>query len=86
MGRSPVSKRYRIPIWQVVELAPLLFCSAAEASLRRRRKRLAEVGRAREAARNIEDEIDLRPVFVDDETEKKIRRNGIQLRCGTFSV
>jgi hypothetical protein len=50
MGRSHVSKRYRIPIWQVVELAPLLFCSAAEASLRRRRERLAEVGRARGGA------------------------------------
>jgi hypothetical protein len=38
-----VQKRYKIPIARIVELAPFLFVLAAEASLERRRAKLAEL-------------------------------------------
>ena len=49
-----VSRRYGIEPSQIVELAPFLFLWAAEASLRQRRERIAEVERAYEAARAAE--------------------------------
>jgi hypothetical protein len=52
-----ISKRYFIKPWQVMELAPLLFCWAAEMSLRDRRDRLNRLEEAYETARGLENEI-----------------------------
>jgi transcriptional regulator with XRE-family HTH domain len=52
-----ISERYFIRPWQVMELAPLLFCWAAEMSLRERRERLAKLEEANKAARAIENEM-----------------------------
>ena len=41
-----ISERYFIRPWQVMELAPLLFCWAAEMSLRERRERLNKLEEA----------------------------------------
>ena len=52
-----VAKRYHAHPADIVELAPLLFCWAAETSLRQRRQRLADLERACEAARSLESEM-----------------------------
>ncbi|WP_441238874.1 helix-turn-helix domain-containing protein [Bradyrhizobium sp. 930_D9_N1_4] len=46
-----IYERYHVRPWQVVEFAPFLFCWAAEASLRDRRKRLQDLEVARQAVR-----------------------------------
>lgn len=53
-----IYERYRVRAAQVIELAPLLFCWAAEASLRKRRDQIEQVQRALENVRNIERSID----------------------------
>lgn len=52
-----ISERYFIKPWQVMELAPLLFCWAAEMSLRERRERLNKLEEACETARMLEKEM-----------------------------
>ena len=52
-----ISERYFIRPWQVMELAPLLFCWAAEMSLRERRERLRKLEEAFKAARALENEM-----------------------------
>jgi transcriptional regulator with XRE-family HTH domain len=52
-----ISDRYFVKPWQVMELAPLLFCWAAEMSLRARRERLAKFEEARDTARALEKEM-----------------------------
>ena len=52
-----ISERYFIKPWQVMELAPLLFCWAAEMSLRERRERLDKLEEACATARKLEKEM-----------------------------
>lgn len=52
-----ISERYFIKPWQVMEVAPLLFCWAAEMSLRERRNRLSKLEDACEAAQALENEM-----------------------------
>jgi transcriptional regulator with XRE-family HTH domain len=52
-----VAQRYFVRRWQIVELAPLLFCWAAEMSLRQRRQRLSDLERACETTRSLEREM-----------------------------
>lgn len=52
-----ISERYFVRPWQVMELAPLLFCWAAEMSLRERRRRLIKLEEACQAARLLEKEM-----------------------------
>jgi transcriptional regulator with XRE-family HTH domain len=52
-----ISERYFIKPWQVMELAPLLFCWAAEMSLRERRERLNKLQEACKIARTLEKEM-----------------------------
>jgi len=52
-----ISHRYDVPVQQVLELAPFLFCWAAEESLRRRQDRLDELKRHIEEVRRLEREI-----------------------------
>jgi transcriptional regulator with XRE-family HTH domain len=49
-----VAFKYNVAIHQIVELAPFLFCWAAEASLQQRQKTLQRVINAYEAAREVE--------------------------------
>jgi transcriptional regulator with XRE-family HTH domain len=49
-----ISERYLVRPWQVMELAPLLFCWAAEMSLHERRRRLTKLEEACQAARVLE--------------------------------
>jgi transcriptional regulator with XRE-family HTH domain len=49
-----VGQRYHVPQSDIVELAPFLFCWAAEASLRRRRDLLQQAEAARDNARELE--------------------------------
>ena len=67
-----VSRRYGIEPSRIVELAPFLFLWAAEASLRQRRERIAEVERACEAARKAEKIIPHLPVPNFTYSEEKI--------------
>jgi transcriptional regulator with XRE-family HTH domain len=52
-----VSKRYHVPQQAVVELAPFLFCCAAEASLRQRRERLRRAQLSYENAKTAHEAI-----------------------------
>lgn len=52
-----VAERYDVKHQEIVELAPFLFCWAAEASLRQRQERLNQAKRAYEDARNLEREM-----------------------------
>lgn len=52
-----IAKRYFVRQWQVVELAPLLFCWAAEMSLRERRVRLQKLEDARTSTQALENEM-----------------------------
>jgi transcriptional regulator with XRE-family HTH domain len=67
-----VSERYFVKPWQVLELAPLLFCWAAEMSLRARRERLRELKNACEAARALEKEMRHLPDPNFTSSEEKI--------------
>lgn len=49
-----VGQRYHVPQSDIVELAPFLFCWAAESSLRRRRDLLQQAEIARDNARKLE--------------------------------
>lgn len=52
-----ISERYFVKPWQVMELAPLLFCWAAEMSLRERRERLNKLEEACKTAQALEKEM-----------------------------
>jgi len=52
-----ISQRYFIRPWQVMELAPLVFCLMAEMSLRERRERLNKLQEACKTARTLEKEM-----------------------------
>jgi len=67
-----ISKRYFIKPWQVMELAPLLFCWAAEMSLRERRERLRKLEEACETARRLETEMAHLPPANLKYSEEKI--------------
>jgi len=67
-----VTERYFVRAWQVMELAPLLFCWAAEMSLRQRRDRIRQVEQACENARNLEREMPYLPVPNFTYSEEKI--------------
>jgi len=69
---SLVAQRYRwVHPSQIVELAPFLFCWAAEASLRRRRDRVSELERAMENVRNLSSGIWDGPPHPDSEYLEK---------------
>lgn len=53
-----VARRYGVGEWQILDVAPFLFCWAAEASLRRRRQRVSDLERACEQARSLEAQIE----------------------------
>ena len=66
-----VSERYDVTQQEIVELAPFLFCCAAEACLRHRRERVRALEKACQAAKNLVDEMRHISGF-DLETSKKI--------------
>src|SRR5262249_42942229 len=71
-GLNLVAERYGVASSQIIELAPFLFCWAAEASLRERQDRVTEVKRACENARKVEQEIRHFPVPNFTYSEEKI--------------
>jgi transcriptional regulator with XRE-family HTH domain len=67
-----ISERYFIRPWQVMELAPLLFCWAAEMSLRERRERLSKLEETCGTARALENEMPHLPPPNFTYSEEKI--------------
>jgi transcriptional regulator with XRE-family HTH domain len=67
-----ISERYFVRPWQVLELAPLLFCWAAEMSLRERRERIKKLEEACRAARTLEKEMPHLPPANLTHSEEKI--------------
>jgi len=67
-----VATRYMVHRWQIMELAPLLFCWAAEMSLRERRERLRKLEEACETARALEKEMPHLPAPNFTYSEEKI--------------
>lgn len=67
-----LAERYFVRPWQVIELAPFLFCWAAEASLRQRRERIKQVEQACKDAKNREREISYFPAPNLTYSEEKI--------------
>lgn len=85
-----VAQRYAgVQPSQIVELAPFLFCLAAEQSMRRRRDRVAELEGALEQVRKLEGKIWDQPVPDFDYLEKQIEaeRQSIDLNdiFGSFA-
>jgi transcriptional regulator with XRE-family HTH domain len=74
-----ISERYSIKPWQVMELAPLLFCWAAEASLRERRERLSKLEEAFGTARTLEEGMRHLPPpnFIYSEEKIAVESNSI---------
>ena len=68
-----IARRYNVPGWQVLELAPLLFCWAAEMSLRERRERLRKLEAACSTARALEDDMAHLPPSNFTYSDEKIR-------------
>jgi transcriptional regulator with XRE-family HTH domain len=86
-GLNLVARRYGVEPSQIVELAPFLFCWAAETSLRHRRDRVSEVKRACENARNLEQEIRHFPVPNFTYSEEKIAAEHESIgRCDLFGA
>jgi transcriptional regulator with XRE-family HTH domain len=75
-----ISERYFIKPWQVMELAPLLFCWAAEMSLRERRERLDKLEAACATARTLENEMRHLPQLDFSSSEKKIDAEASSIR------
>jgi hypothetical protein len=67
-----VSQRYDVSQREIVELAPFLFCCAAEASLRRRREHVGALERACQAADSLAAQIKHLPGLDLDWFEKMI--------------
>jgi transcriptional regulator with XRE-family HTH domain len=67
-----ISERYFVRPWQVMELAPLLFCWAAEMSLRERRHRLNKLEEACKTARALEKEMPHLPAASFMYSDEKI--------------
>jgi hypothetical protein len=65
-----IYERYHIRPWQVVEMAPFLFCWAAEASLRQRWNRIEQVERACRALRDQERQVEYLRISDSDLEEK----------------
>lgn len=68
-----ISDRYFVSQWQIMELAPLLFCWAAEMSLRERRERLEKLIEACKTARTLEQEMPHLPDPNFSYSEEKIK-------------
>ena len=79
---SLVARRYRVDPSQIVELAPFLFVWAAEASLRQRRDKIAEVKRACDAARDAESGVRHLPISNYTYTEEKLAAESEFRRTG----
>ena len=71
-GLNLAAERYGVEPPQIVELAPFLFCWAAETSLRQRLARVVEVKRACESAQALERAISHFPVPNFTYSEEKI--------------
>ncbi len=67
-----VSERYNVKYSDVVELAPFLFCWAAEASLRQRKERLASAEAALSALRDSDSSMEHLEPFDFSELQEKI--------------
>jgi transcriptional regulator with XRE-family HTH domain len=67
-----VAQRYGVEQSQIVEIAPFLFCWAAEESLRQRQENVFKVEVACESARNLEQHIRYLPVPNFTYSEEKI--------------
>jgi transcriptional regulator with XRE-family HTH domain len=67
-----ITERYDVKYADIVELAPFLFCWAAEASLRRRERKLRDVEVALEAASKLQREISHLNVFDLTEAREAI--------------
>jgi transcriptional regulator with XRE-family HTH domain len=66
-----IFQRYYIQPWQIVEMAPVLFCWAAEASLRVRRTEIDDIKLSFDTAREQERRVShLRAAELDDLQEK----------------
>jgi transcriptional regulator with XRE-family HTH domain len=73
-------ERYHIRPWQVIEIAPFLFCWAAEASLRRRGDRIGRVQSAYQAVRDQDQDIKYmrKSDFSDIEEKFKVEKESIE--------
>jgi len=73
-------ERYYIRPWQVIEIAPFLFCWAAEASLRRRSELMGRVQNAYQAVRDQDQDIKhmRKSDFSDIEEKFKVEKESIE--------
>lgn len=75
-----IYERYHIRPWQVVEMAPFLFCWAAEASLLQRSNRIEQVERASRALRDQERQVEYLRISDSSDLEEKIEAEKDSIR------
>src|SRR5262249_8701547 len=76
-----VSGRYNVSKQEIVELAPFLFCCAAQASLQQRSDRLNEAQRALEYARTVVDQIPHLPSSDFSSSEETLAKESESVRA-----
>ncbi len=76
-----VAERYNVKYSGIVELAPFLFCWAAEASLRQRRERLASAEAALSALRDSDNSMEHLQPFDFSELQEKIDAEKESIDC-----
>jgi transcriptional regulator with XRE-family HTH domain len=75
------AERYNVKYADIVELAPFLFCWAAEASLRQRKERLASAEAALNALRDSDSSMEHLQPFDFIELEEKIDAEKTSIEC-----
>ncbi len=80
-----VSERYNVKYADIVELAPFLFCWAAEASLRQRKERLASAETALEALRDADSGMEHMQPFDFSQLQEKIDAEKSSIDCYDIS-
>jgi transcriptional regulator with XRE-family HTH domain len=75
-----IHERYRVREWQIVEMAPFLFCWAAEASLRQRLNRIEQLERTCRTARDQERQVEYLRMSDFSDLEEKIEAEKDSIR------
>ena len=75
------AERYNVKYADIVELAPFLFCWAAEAHLRQRKERLASAEAALSALRDSDSSMEHLQLFDFSELQEKIDAEKESINC-----
>jgi transcriptional regulator with XRE-family HTH domain len=75
-----IYERYHVRQWQIVEMAPFLFCWAAEASLRQRLSRIEQLERTCRTVKDQERQVEYLRLSDSSDLEEKIEAEKVSIR------